>query len=66
MSIENVIIYFLLPVLGYILIKLNRIEAKVIPRLEKKIVMLLVMLRDRGYKIPDETDTEIFLKSNNL
>jgi hypothetical protein len=58
MSVENIIIYFLLPVLAWILIRINRIE--------KRIVVILVMLRDRGFRVPDKTDTEIFLKANDV
>jgi hypothetical protein len=58
MSIENLIIYILLPVLGYMLIRISR--------LEKKVLTMIVMLRDRGFKIPSSYDTELFRKNNDL
>jgi len=39
---------------------------KRIVRTEKNVLILIIMLRDRGFQIPDQTDTEIFIKSNNL
>jgi len=37
-----------------------------IARVEKRILMIMVMLRDRGFVVPNDSDTEIFTKSNNL
>ena len=37
-----------------------------IARVEKRILMIMVMLRDRGFQVPNESDTEVFIKSNNL
>ncbi|MGD0744144.1 MAG: hypothetical protein ABSA45_03220 [Verrucomicrobiota bacterium] len=56
MSIENIIIYILLPALGYVAIRINR--------LEKRVLTLIVMLRDRGFKIPSDEDTKRFLKAD--
>lgn len=40
--------------------------SKRVARVEKHVLILIVMLRDRGFRIPDQSDTDIFLKSNNL
>lgn len=39
---------------------------KRIGRIEKRLLVLIVMLNDRGFRIPDKDDTDIFLKSNRL
>ncbi len=39
---------------------------KRIVRTEKHVLILIIMLRDRGFEIPNETDTRTFLKANNL
>ena len=33
---------------------------------EKHVLILIIMLRDGGFEIPNETDTRTFLKANNL
>ena len=35
-------------------------------RQERKLLIVMVMLSDRGFKIPDQGDTDRFLRSNNL
>jgi hypothetical protein len=55
MSVDELFIYLLIPTLGWMLIRINRIE--------KKMLMLIVMLRDRGFKMPRQTDTERYLKN---
>lgn len=35
-------------------------------RLEKLMLMIMVMLRDRGFEVPDQGDTEVFKRANNL
>jgi len=35
-------------------------------RVEKRVLTVMVMLRDRGFVVPDESDTQKFIKSNNL
>jgi biotin operon repressor len=37
---------------------------KRIARLEKNVLTIIIMLRDRGMKIPSESDTERLLKSD--
>jgi len=39
---------------------------KRIVRTEKNVLILIIMLRDRGFQIPDEADTKLFLKANNI
>lgn len=39
---------------------------KHIVRVEKRVLMIMVMLRDRGFQIPNDSDTEVFARSNNL
>jgi hypothetical protein len=39
---------------------------KRIDRTEKRVLVLIVMLKDRGFKIPDQGDTDRLLKANNL
>lgn len=39
---------------------------KRIVRIEKNVLVLIVMLRDRGFRIPDKSDTDLFVKANNL
>jgi hypothetical protein len=45
--------------LGYV-----RSSAKRIARVEKNVLVLIIMLRDRGFQVPDERDTEQFAKSH--
>lgn len=35
-------------------------------RLEKFMLMVLVMLKDRGFRLPEQGDTDRFLRSNNI
>ncbi|MGB7767437.1 MAG: hypothetical protein WBN22_01090 [Verrucomicrobiia bacterium] len=44
----------------------QRAIRKRISRTEKNVLILIIMLRDHGLKIPDEDDTKLFLKANNL
>lgn len=40
--------------------------SKRMDRVEKKLLILMVMLADRGFRMPDQGDTDRFLRSNNL
>lgn len=35
-------------------------------KVERNILTVVIMLRDRGFRIPDQTDTDQFLKSNKM
>lgn len=37
-----------------------------IGRVEKRVLMIMIMLRDRGHEVPTERDTEVFKRANNL
>lgn len=37
-----------------------------IARLEKRVLMVMMMLRSRGFEVPAESDTDVFTKANNL
>ena len=39
---------------------------KRLARLERSVLTVIVMLRDRGFRLPDQGDTERFARSNNL
>lgn len=43
-----------------------RAWAKRLARLERSVAIVIFMLREHGLKVPDRSDTDIFLKSNNL
>lgn len=43
-----------------------RAFAKRLSRVERSLLTVIVMLTDRGFRVPDRSDTDVFLRSNNL
>jgi len=64
MNIPIEVVAGVLAVLLGAVLKSQRETRKRLDRVEKRVLTIIIMLRDRGLKIPSETDTEHFLKSD--